>query len=128
PKVFWNAKFDIRMSIASEVVDSIPPEINEAQFAAYAVNPALKSYKLKPYAKALGYDDDDQKTLHKVTVTLRGLAKKVGWRISDLVEQDRDDDDESTGAVEPDYWLVQHWRQLAELCAAIASKGKRTPV
>ncbi len=87
-KVFWNAKYDVRMiNFALDIRVAGP--IHEGMFAAHACNPSELTYALKPWTKKYaGYSDEDQDLLQKATVHLRRAAKARGWKIHEQVEAD----------------------------------------
>jgi DNA polymerase I-like protein with 3'-5' exonuclease and polymerase domains len=97
-KVFWNAKYDVRM-IRFGLGLRVAGPIHEAMFAAHCCNPCELTYALKPWAKKYaGYADEDQDELQKATVILRRKAKEKGWKIHKEVEAD--------------YWLCMYAHEL----------------
>ena len=89
-KIFFQAKFDIRMMQEGHGVETVGP-IDDAMFMAHVFNSA-EPHALKPLSeKYLGYSRDDLQTLKKATIKCRRQAKKLGWwKCKD---------------VEGDYWL-----------------------
>lgn len=95
-RVFWHAKFDIRMCEFAGL--PVRGTFHEGMFAAHACNSDEQSFGLKHLAKKYGnFSDQDQKDLQEAVVKCRRLAKKAKWNIAE----------DSFG----DYWLpAQVWR------------------
>jgi DNA polymerase I-like protein with 3'-5' exonuclease and polymerase domains len=123
-KVFWNAKYDVRMIRFGLGID-VQGTIEEGMFAAHSCNPSEPTFALKPWAKKYAQiDDDDQERLQKAVVHLRRKAKARGWKISPDVAAD--------------YWLCMYAAELLpdepelameyrELCETYARlDGERT--
>lgn len=86
-KVFWNAKFDIRMCEYAEI--NVAGKFHEGLFAAHVCHSDELTFGLKPMAKKyVGIDDDDQKELKDAVNKLRRKAKKAGWAIAEKGEAD----------------------------------------
>ncbi len=87
-KVFFHAKFDIRMmEVAYGIHTAMPFE--EVMFMAFVCHTLEPSYKLKKLAeKYVGITADDEASLKKQVMTCRRKAKKLGWKIGDEVAQD----------------------------------------
>lgn len=97
-KVFFNAKFDIRM-LGFHGIETRGP-VTEVMFKVRAVFSDLNTYKLKPLAKRFcEYPDDDDVELHKAVIAARRQAKKKGWKIGEK-------DPINSNAVNRDYWLA----------------------
>lgn len=103
-KVFWNAKFDVRM-LAAVGID-VTGQIAEGEFMSKACLGAEKRHGLKPIsAKVAGFSSDDEDELHKAAIAARRIAKKLGWKIA--TEQSHGKESHKA-----DYWIP---RQLALL-------------
>jgi len=100
-KVFFNAKFDIRMMEEGHGVETVFP-IEDAMFMSHVFNSA-EVHALKPLSeKYLNYSVDDLQLLKKATIKCRRQAKKLGWfRAED---------------VEADYWLNRKLNPESILC------------
>lgn len=86
-KVGHNLKFDVRMMEAVGVKTVGP--LRETSFAMHGVNNIEPSFKLKVWCKEhLGIDDEDQKELHKATLSARRKGKKLGWKLGEEIEED----------------------------------------
>ena len=100
-KVFFNAKFDIRMMQEGHGVKTVFP-IDDAMFMSHVFNSA-EQHALKPLSeKYLDYSSDDQQLLKKATIKCRRQAKKLGWQIHEDVEGD--------------YWLNRKLNPENKLC------------
>lgn len=89
-KVFFNAKYDIRMiEMGLEIVVAGPGgavreggRFEEVTFKAHACNSREPSFGLKPLSsKYLDMPADDEEDLSKAVRRMRLWAKKEGWRI-----------------------------------------------
>ena len=86
-KIFFAAKFDIRMMQEGHGVETVGP-IDDAFFMAHVFNSA-EVHALKPLSeKYLNYSSDDLKILKKATIRCRRQAKKIGWERAEDVEAD----------------------------------------
>jgi len=97
-KVFFNAKFDIRMLKfwGAEVLG----RVEDVFFMAKILRANEPSHGLKPLAKKyLGMTDEDQKELQQSVLKGRRLGKKNGWKIAE-----KGDDTKNPAAA--DYWLA----------------------
>lgn len=112
-KIFWNAKFDVRMCRAAGI--KVRGTIHEGMFAAHTCNSLEMSYGLKQLSKKyLKFPDDDQKLLQAATVRARRYGKKAGWKRGEEVVQD--------------YWMPMSvfeeagngWEKDARLCQRYA--------
>lgn len=101
-KVFFHAKFDIRMMEVAYGIHTVLP-IEEVMFMGFIYNTLEPSFKLKNLAKKyLDINNDDETTLKKATISARRKAKKLGWKIAEDVEAD--------------YWLPQKFDRRNHLC------------
>lgn len=100
-KIFFNAKFDVRMMEEGHGIKTVFP-IDDAMFMAHVFNSA-ESHALKPLSeKYLGYSRDDLQDLKRATIRCRRQAKKLGW----LRHED----------VEADYWMDHLLNPENKLC------------
>lgn len=86
-KIFFNAKFDIRMLEAIDI--KVRGRIEEVGFAVHHCNSLEPSYKLKDLAKK--YVDigvDDQLAMHDSARKARREARRKEWKLSQKVEED----------------------------------------
>lgn len=124
-KVFWNAKFDIRMCQAAGI--RVRGTFHEGIFAAHACNSDELTFALKPMAKKYcGIPDDDEKELKKAVHAARRIGKRAGWTLGEKAEMD--------------YWMpAACWRcgqrrpdlgaKIADLCKTYAVRdAERTMV
>lgn len=89
-KIFFNAKFDIRM------IEHINPKlmkvngrIEDVFFMSKILRANEPSHGLKPLArKYLGIPDDDQKELQKAVIRARHQGKKLGWKLAEEAAAD----------------------------------------
>ncbi len=101
-KVFYHAKFDIRMMEVAYGIHTVFP-IEEVMFMAFVCNTLEPSFKLKVLAdKYLGYGTEDLAVLKKHVISCRRKAKKLGWKIAKDVEAD--------------YWLPKALDSKNKLC------------
>lgn len=92
-KIFFNAKFDIRMCEHAGI--ETKGRVEDAAFASRISGVPRHLWKLKPLCKHyFDMSDEDQALLHSAVGSLRGQAKKFRWKVSNEVE--------------PDYWLTQY--------------------
>lgn len=100
-KIFFNAKFDVRMMKEGHGVETVFP-IDDAMFMAHVFNSAER-HALKPLSeKYLNYSRDDLQDLKRATIRCRRQAKKLGWW--------RHED------VEADYWMDHLLNPESKLC------------
>lgn len=86
-KIFFQAKFDIRMMEEGHGVKTVFP-IDDAMFMAHVFNSA-EPHALKPLSeKYLDYSRSDLQLLKKATIKCRRQAKKLGWSMCEDVEGD----------------------------------------
>ena len=87
-KVFYHAKFDIRMMEVAYNVHTVFP-IEEVMFMAFVCNTLEPSFKLKKLSnKYLDYGTEDVDELKRQVIKCRKKAKKLGWKIAKDVEAD----------------------------------------
>lgn len=100
-KIFFNAKFDIRMMEEGHGIETVFP-IDDAMFMSHVFNSAER-HALKPLSeKYLNYSRDDLQDLKRATIRCRRQAKKLGWQ--------RHED------VEADYWMDHLLNPKSKLC------------
>ncbi len=107
PKVFWNAKFDIRMlrTIGIEVQGPII----EVQWMYKCLYPHLRAFGLKSVAKQLlHFEDTDEADLKEEVRRARRILKKEKRNISPEVEQD--------------YWTCKAVNPESQTCSIYARK------
>lgn len=101
-KVFFHAKFDIRMMEVAYGIKTVWP-ISEVMFMAFVCNTLEPSFKLKKLAeKYLDYGTEDLDLLKKQVMSCRRKAKKLGWNIAEKVEGD--------------YWLPKAFNSKNKTC------------
>lgn len=102
-KIFFNAKFDIRM--LESVGIGVRGRIDDVFFMMKVLRSDELKYGLKYLAKKyLDIDDDDEEELKKAVAVARRVAKKNGWKIAEKSEI-------SDKPAAADYWLAP--RQVA---------------
>lgn len=110
-KIFHNAKFDIRMMEQAYGIQT-KGQLHETMFMAHICNPLEPTIRLKALAqKYLEYSKQDETDLKQLVISLRRMAKKVGWKIGDDVEQDY----WLPRAAESEGWLLDN--DMGNLCA-----------
>lgn len=96
-KVYFNAKYDIRMSEFAGFKHEGP--IEEVSFAIKIAGVERPWWKLKPFAKrTFGIEDADEKDLHTAVDKLRGRAARIGWKLGP--------------AVAADYWMIARAEEI----------------
>lgn len=90
-KIYFNAKFDVRMTLFAGARHEGP--IEEVSFAIKLIGVERPWWSLKPLAKRVfGIDSDDEKTLKSAVERLRRRAGRLGYQLGS-----------STSA---DYWMA----------------------
>lgn len=97
-KVFFNAKFDMRMLRFWGV--ETKGRVDDVYFMMRVLLPQEPSHKLKPLAaKYADYPSDDEEDLKRVTRSARAAGKKQGWAIAPKTTVGKD-------PVAADYWMA----------------------
>lgn len=110
-KVFWNAKFDIRMLRKAGV--EVRGTIHDAMYMAHCCNSLEFSYGLKHLAKKYHrFPSDDQDELQTMVLRCRRAAKKLKWNLKYLEMEQPDGSVKTKPATAADYWVP---RMLADL-------------
>jgi DNA polymerase I len=105
PKVFFNAKFDVRM-LEKVGVETRGP-IHDMGVAARVCNTLELSFKLKPLAeKYCDYPRLDETELQKAVNSARRYGRKHGWKLAE--------------GTEADYWTPRAKDPSSEHCAEYA--------
>lgn len=119
PKLFWNAKFDIRM-LEHNFGFKFRGPIHDAYLAARVCNTLELNYKLKFLAfKYAGYPNTDEKDLQKQVIRDRNRAKKLGWMIA---TKENVLSDSKNSPVNADYWIPKALDPANRLCETYAVK------
>ena len=96
-KVFFNAKFDVRMCEMAGF--DVRGPVEEVAFMAKVCRSDEPSYGLKRLAKKYGdFGTEDVDSLKKAVRSLKTAAGKLGYKVREEVEQD--------------YWLVQYAEEI----------------
>lgn len=96
-KVFFNAKFDMRMCEAAGM--PVRGHVDDVMFMAKVCRTDELSYGLKPLARKYGgFKTEDLDALKKAVQSLRTRAKGLGFRLAEDLEAD--------------YWLTQHAERI----------------
>lgn len=97
-KVFFNAKFDIRMLRFWGI--ETKGRVEDTYFMVRTLRPQEFNRKLKPLCKKyLGFPDDDERELKRITRSLRLRGKKLGWAVAPRTAVGKD-------PVAADYWMA----------------------
>lgn len=87
-KVFFNAKFDLRM-IQTIAGIQVRGRVEDVFYMTKVLHAAEPTFRLKPLAKKyLGVSDDDEKELHEAVRRARLKGKKLGWKLAEEVPAD----------------------------------------
>jgi DNA polymerase I-like protein with 3'-5' exonuclease and polymerase domains len=110
-KVFFNAKFDVRMCEAAGM--PVRGQIDDVMYMAKVCRSDEPSYGLKPLARKYGdFPTEDQDSLKKAIQSLHLKAKSLGWALADDANAD--------------YWLGQHAEEVLAARAKSAKNWDRT--
>lgn len=111
-KTFHNLKFDLAMINAAGIEVRGPIHCS---LVGMKIAVAEHSYELKPLCrKYFDIEDDDEKALASAMTSLRGRARRLGWKVAGVLEaiEDLEKKKSKDRAAPADYWLCRRAEEI----------------